>query len=68
MPFQFSTELIERCKKYFASKYGHQITSDQAEAFLSSMADLYDFMSRSAASQRAPQVGAREARSVTLDI
>jgi hypothetical protein len=64
----FSEDLISRLKKYFKDRYNLTITTDQSVVFLSSMADLYDFMSRSAASQRAPQVGAREARSVTLDI
>ena len=39
MPFQFSTELIE---------HGYEITSEQAEAFLSSMADLYDLVASAA--------------------
>ena len=39
--FKFSQKLIERCKLHYAQKYHVEITSEQAEVFLSSLADLY---------------------------
>jgi hypothetical protein len=37
----FSHALIERCKKYFAQQYKRTLTSEEAEAFLWSLSDLY---------------------------
>lgn len=39
--FKFSPKLIERCQKHYAQKYHVELTSEQAEVFLSSLADLY---------------------------
>jgi hypothetical protein len=39
--FKFSAKLIEQCKLHYAQKYHVELTSDQAEVFLSSLADLY---------------------------
>lgn len=38
---RFSEELRKRLINYFSTKYDLQITSDQAEDFLSSLANLY---------------------------
>lgn len=37
----FSEELRQRLIKYLKTKYGIEITSEQAEDFLSSLANLY---------------------------
>ena len=39
--FQFSQQLRDRLIKYLAEKKGVKITSEQADEYLNSMADLY---------------------------
>jgi len=43
---QFSEKLQKRLIEYFLTKYGLQITSEQAEDFLSSLANLYLAMNK----------------------
>jgi hypothetical protein len=39
--FQFSQQLKDRLAKYFKERKGITITSEQADEYLDSMADLY---------------------------
>ncbi len=40
----FSNELKQRLIDYFQTKYGQKLTSEQAEAFLLSLANLYSLV------------------------
>ena len=38
---KFSLDLIQRLQKYFADKYGKNLTREEAEEYLDSFADFY---------------------------
>ena len=39
---QFSPELITRIISYFKEKYGREISKEEAEQYLNSLADLFE--------------------------
>jgi hypothetical protein len=46
MSQKFSSDLIDRIIAYFANGRGAEITKEQAEEYLNSLADLYLVMSK----------------------
>ena len=44
----FSQPLINRLRDYFKTKYGHNISSEEAEVFLSQLSDYFEFGSAQA--------------------
>lgn len=38
---KFSPQLVERLQKHFAEKHNAQVSDDEAQAYLDSLADLY---------------------------
>ena len=43
---QFSQELIQQLIAYFIKNYGLEISTEQAEAYLDSLSDLYLMLNR----------------------
>lgn len=59
---QFSQQLIDRTKRYFAVRFGVQIEDETAEEYLGQFAELYASMAVFAASEEVlapPAPGAR---------
>lgn len=50
----FSPELIDRCKKYYIQKYELELTSEQSEVFLLSLANLYLLVTENTKKQSLP--------------
>ncbi|MFA5991659.1 MAG: hypothetical protein WC794_05460 [Candidatus Doudnabacteria bacterium] len=43
---KFSSELIERLQKFFADKYGVEVSDEQAEMYLDSLGKLWEVILR----------------------
>jgi hypothetical protein len=54
MPYRFSQKLREKLKAYFLERHGVEISGEQADEYLDSMADLYCALSAPNAQRNPP--------------